>query len=159
MIFLFALLLAAAELWPGSIVTSVIDGDTFVVLRDKQSIRVRLDGIDAPEKAQPFADRSREHLSQLLGRSVTLRVTGQDQYGRKLVEALLPDGRSINHEMVRAGYAWWFRRYAARNRTLEALEREAREARRGLWRDEEPTPPWEFRRLARIKADTSRPPD
>lgn len=160
MIFLFAILLAAAlEVWPGCLITSVIDGDTFTALHGKEQIRVRLDGIDAPEKSQPFAERSREHLSQLLGRSVTLRVTGQDQYGRKLVEALTSDGRSINQEMVRAGFAWWFRRYAPRNRTLEALELEACEARRGLWRDEEPMSPWEFRRLARLKVDTSRPPD
>lgn len=159
MLFFAILLTAAPELWSGCPITSVVDGDTFTVLHGRQQIRVRLDGIDAPEKSQPFSERSREQLSQLLGRRVTLRVTGQDQYGRKLVEALTPDGRSINQEMVRAGWAWWFRRYAPRNRALEALELEAREARRGLWREEEPTPPWEFRRLARHKVDTSGLPD
>jgi endonuclease YncB( thermonuclease family) len=59
---------------------------------------------------------------------------------------LLPDGRSLNHELVGAGLAWWYRRYAPGDLDLERLESEAREAKRGLWADAEPVPPWEWRR-------------
>ena len=70
---------------------------------------------------------------------------------RLLGEVVLPDGRSLNQELVRAGYAWWFRRYS-RDSTLARLEQEAREWRRGLWADAAPIPPWEYR----IKGRTGR---
>jgi endonuclease YncB( thermonuclease family) len=76
---------------------------------------------------------------------VTVESTGRDRYGRLLATVRLPDGRSANEEIVRAGYAWWFRRYS-RDRALARLEAEAREAHRGLWADPHPVPPWEFRR-------------
>jgi len=58
-----------------------------------------------------------------------------------------PDGRSLNRELVRAGFAWWYRRYAPDDETLEQLEREARGAKRGLWVDPDAVPPWEWRRV------------
>ena len=69
-----------------------------------------------------------------------------DRYGRLMADIVLPDGKSLNQELVRAGLAWWYRRYAPGNRTLARLEDEAREARRGLWADEEPVAPWVWRR-------------
>lgn len=72
-----------------------------------------------------------------------------DRYGRLVGEVLLPDGRNLNHELVRAGMAWWYRRYAQEDTTLAQLEAEARAARRGLWRDPHPVPPWEWRRTQR----------
>ena len=69
---------------------------------------------------------------------------GRDDYDRELAEVFLPDGRSLNRELVAAGFAWWFRRHST-DRGLEALEREARAARRGLWADPNPVPPWAFR--------------
>ena len=74
------------------------------------------------------------------------------RYGRTVAVVILPDGRSLNAELVRAGLAWWYRRYAPDDETLERLEREAREARRGLWGDPEPIPPWEWRRGTRSGA-------
>ncbi len=59
---------------------------------------------------------------------------------------MLPDGRVLNHEIVKAGFAWWFRRYAPNDPILEGLEFQAREAKRGLWVLRDPVPPWEFRR-------------
>ncbi len=58
---------------------------------------------------------------------------------------ILPDGRVLNRELVRAGFAWWYRRYAPDDEMLAQLEQEAREAQRGLWADAEPVPPWEWR--------------
>jgi endonuclease YncB( thermonuclease family) len=59
---------------------------------------------------------------------------------------VLPDGRNLNRELVQAGLAWWYRKYAPDDRELEKLEAEARSAKRGLWQDPNPVPPWEFRK-------------
>jgi micrococcal nuclease len=71
---------------------------------------------------------------------------GVDRYGRTIGEVILPDGKTLNHEIVKAGLAWWFRRYAPNNKTLEELETEARDAKRELWNEPHPVPPWEQRR-------------
>ena len=70
-------------------------------------------------------------------------------YERTLAEIVLPDGRNLNQEIVKADFDWWFRRYAPNDKELERLETEAREGNRGLWVDPEPIPPWEFRRPIR----------
>src|SRR5439155_2794891 len=128
-------------------VVGVADGDTITVLRDdKITFRIRLLGIDAPEKGQPFGTRAKEYASELVfGKIVTVEPTDKDQYGRVVADVILPDGRSLNREMVRAGLAWWYRRYS-NDPELAGLEAEARAARRGLWADPHPVPPWEWRR-------------
>ncbi len=68
------------------------------------------------------------------------------RYGQTVGEVILPDGRVLNHELVRAGLAWWYRRYAPDDAALERLEQKARAAKRGLWADAEPVPPWAWRR-------------
>ena len=78
-------------------------------------------------------------------RTVTVQVVTTDRYGRTVGEVVLPDGRSLNQELVRAGYAWWYRKYSD-DAVLEALEAEARGARRGLWAELDPVPPWAWRR-------------
>jgi len=70
-----------------------------------------------------------------------------------LAEVILPYGRSFNREMVRSGYAWWYRKYAPGDRELERLESEAREAKRGLWSQPNPTPPWDWRNGADVVGD------
>jgi micrococcal nuclease len=77
---------------------------------------------------------------------VTIRPRDTDRYGRTVADAILPDGRSMNREMVRQGMAWWFRRYAPGDAELARLEREARAAKMGLWSQPRPVPPWEWRR-------------
>jgi len=107
-----------------------------------QPERVRLWGIDCPESRQAFGTRAKQFTSQLaFGREVKVVVRDTDRYGRTVGEVILPDGRSLNHELVRAGLAWWYRQYAANDRTLENLEREARAAKRGLWVEADPIPP------------------
>ena len=144
-------LVLCADEFPARVV-SITDGDTLVVLRDKQQVRIRLHGIDSPEGAQPYGTRTRQFTGELAHqRDVTVVVRGYDRYGRVVAEIILPDGRNLNHEIVRAGFAWWYRQYARGDETLEQLEREARDARRGLWADSSPVPPWEWRKEHRAK--------
>jgi endonuclease YncB( thermonuclease family) len=126
-------------------VVGVTDGDTLTVLRGRQAERVRLEGVDAPEKGQAYGGRAWRFAADLaFDRTVTVRATGRDRNGRLLGEVVLPDGRSLNQELVRAGYAWWFRKYS-RDVRLARLEDEARAGRRGLWADQAPEAPWDFR--------------
>ncbi len=126
-------------------VVSVTDGDTITVLHNGKGERIRLHGIDGPEKRQAFGNRAKQFTSKLVfGETVTVQVMDRDRYGRTVGVVLLPDGRSLNHELVRAGLAWMYRRYT-NDQSLSDLEEEARVARRGLWADAEPVSPWEWR--------------
>ena len=80
------------------------------------------------------------------GKVVTIIVHDTDRYGRTVGEVILPDGRNLNHELVKAGLAWWYMRYAPEDAELQRLEKEAREAKRGLWSDPRAVPPWVYRR-------------
>jgi endonuclease YncB( thermonuclease family) len=138
-------LLAHAE-GSRALVVGVTDGDTITVLHNGRSEALRLHGIDAPEKGQAFGERAKQFTSGLaFGRSVAVHVRGRDRYRRTIADVFLPDGRNLNQEVVRAGYAWWYREYSADQR-LGVLETEARAARRGLWADPNPQRPWEWRK-------------
>lgn len=101
----------------------------------------------APEKRQAFGERSKQSLSALcFGQQAVIEDQGRDRYGR-VIGRVGCSGIDANAEQVRRGMAWVFDRYAA-DRSLYALQDEAREARRGLWRDSAPVPPWEYRRAA-----------
>ena len=126
-------------------VISISDGDTLTVLVEKQQIKVRLSEIDAPEKAQPFGNRSRQSLSTLcFDKTARLDEKGKDRYGRVLARVYC-DGVNANAEQVQLGMAWVFDRYVADRRLYEQQE-EAKADRRGLWADPNPIPPWEWRR-------------
>ncbi len=125
----------------------VSDGDTITVMHNGKGERIRLHGIDCPEKRQAFGNRAKQFTSTLVfGKTVTVQVMDRDRYGRTVGEVLLPDGRSLNRELVRAEFAWWYRRYAPDDETLDQLEHEARGTQRGLWADPHAVPPWEWRR-------------
>jgi endonuclease YncB( thermonuclease family) len=127
-------------------VVGVSDGDTITVLKDRTQVHVRLNGIDCPEKGQAFGGRAKEFTSEhAVGKVVTIRPQTTDRYGRIVAEVLLQDGKSLNHELVRAGFAWWFRKYAPDDTELKRLEEEARGSKRGLWADAHPISPWEWR--------------
>lgn len=127
-------------------VVGIVDGDTIKVLIGRASVSVRLYGIDAPEKNQPFGARARQFASALaFGKDVTLIVRGKDRNQRTIAEVILPGGANLGEELVKAGYAWWFRRYAPKDQRLERMESEARRKRAGLWADPRPVPPWEWR--------------
>ncbi len=91
----------------------VSDGDTITVLHNGKGERIRLHGIDCPEKRQAFGNRAKQLTSNLVfAKTVTVQVLDRDRYGRTVGEVLLPDGRSLNQELVKAGFAWWYRRHA-----------------------------------------------
>lgn len=146
--FLLAALVSVAAAAGGEFrgrVIGVSDGDTITVLRDRHPEKIRLHGIDAPEKGQPFGERAKQFTSErAFGREVSIRVVDHDRYGRTVAEVILADGRSLNRELVRAGYAWWYRRYSS-DRGLGDLEAQARAARSGLWADAHAVAPWEWR--------------
>ncbi len=127
------------------VVTAVKDGDTIELRADTAKHRIRLYGIDCPEKGQAFGQKAKQFTGELcFGKRVSVVTHGRDRYGRIVGEVILPDGRILNRELVAAGLAWWYRKYS-RDPLLERLEAEARRAKRGLWSEAHPTPPWEFR--------------
>ena len=133
-------------------VVAVADGDTVSVLRDgTTTVKIRLDGIDCPEKKQAFGTRAKQFTSDLaFGKTVKVIEKEKDRYGRTVGDIILEDGRSLNQELVRAGMAWWYRHYAPKDTELEALEAEARAGKLGLWIDADtaapPIPPWAWRK-------------
>jgi endonuclease YncB( thermonuclease family) len=126
-------------------VIAIADGDSLEVRTDDQPrVGVRLFGIDAPEGRQASGRQARDALKrEIQGRRVEIRVVETDQYGR-LVGDLYRDGTWINEAQVARGWAWHYTRYSD-HPALARAEREARAARRGLWRDPHPTPPWIWR--------------
>ena len=144
----FSSLVSASEItWS---VVSVIDGDTIEVLHNNKAERIRLSGIDCPEKGQAYVKRAKQAASDLaFGKDVTVQTHGHDKYTRTIGEVLLPDGMNLNQELVKQGWCWWYRKYAPGDTVLEKLEAEAREVKAGLWKDPNPIPPWVFRKLRR----------
>ncbi|EBP3183536.1 micrococcal nuclease [Salmonella enterica] len=144
----FAVALLPATLCAAQIqgkVIRVLDGDTIEVLQEQQPVRVRLLNIDAPEKKQPFGRWSTNQLKAMLeGQSVTVSYTQTDRYGRVLGRVVTANGTEANRQQVLKGAAWVYDRYNTDN-SLPALQREAQTQKRGLWADNQPVPPWEWR--------------
>jgi endonuclease YncB( thermonuclease family) len=151
---LAALLLAstlhAAE-YTGKVV-GVADGDTITVLDSgKMQHKVRLAGIDAPEKAQAFGNRSKQSLSDMVYmKDVTIETNKIDRYGREIGK-VIHNGADVCLEQVKRGMAWWYRDYqyeqTPEDRVLyETVEDAAKATRVGLWADKEPVPPWAWRK-------------
>jgi endonuclease YncB( thermonuclease family) len=131
-------------------VVSVLDGHTIEVLHNTYPERIRLSGIDCPEKGQAFGTNAMHAASSLVFRKdVILDTHGQDKSRRTLADVFLRDGTHVNHKLVKDGWCWWYRKYAPEDTVLEGLEKEAREARIGLWVDPNPIPPWEWRKARR----------
>ena len=131
-------------------VVAVIDGDTYdVLLKGKRKIRVRMEGIDAPEKGMPFYKVSKNYLSELcFDKKVTIEITGKDGNDRILGFTYLEDGTELSHEMIKAGLAWHYKKYNS-DTVLSDLEIEAKELKKGLWVNENPMAPWTNRSLHR----------
>jgi endonuclease YncB( thermonuclease family) len=136
------------EQFSGNVV-GVADGDTISVMHNGKAVKVRLQGIDCPEKRQAYGARAKQFTSQrVFGQVVTVIVSGTDRYGRTLGEVVLGDDTNLNRTLVEEGLAWWYRQYS-NDDALRQLEEEARAAGRGLWADRDPVPPWEFRKAAK----------
>ena len=147
-VFLFGVILlpltALADL--SGRVVAVHDGDTLTVADHGRKVRVRLDGIDAPELAQRYGKSSRGSLLRLCrGKNAAVAERGKDEEGNVL-GTVTCDTTEANAEQVKRGYAWVFRTYLPIGSPLYELETNARLMQRGLWRDKDPTPPWEWRK-------------
>ena len=132
-------------------VVVVVDGDTLVVLDSSNTQhKIRLAGIDCPERKQPWGQRARQALSdQVFNNQVTVECDKVDRYGRT-VGKILTDDRDVNLALVRDGMCWWYRKYAGEQSPVdrglyEAAEDAAHDKRKGLWTDPDPVPPWEWR--------------
>jgi micrococcal nuclease len=103
-------------------VVKIADGDTLTLLVGKTQIRVRLDGIDTPERVQPFGRKAGQALAKkVFGKVVQIDDLGKDRYGRTLGIVRLGK-RNVNLELVREGWAWWYRKYAPKNKELSTAE-------------------------------------
>ena len=129
-------------------VIAVADGDTITVLRGTTQVKVRLTEIDAPEKKQAFGNRSTQSLSDLcFGKTAVLDEKGKDRYGRTLARVTC-EGTDANAEQVNRGLAWAYTRYLT-DPQIRVIGEDARTSRRGLWQDEKPVPPWDWRKERR----------
>lgn len=128
-------------------VTGITDGDTFTILDStKNQIKIRLHGIDCPERNQPYSNTSKKYLSELIYlKEVSILTSGTDRYGR-IIGITMLGKLVINEKMISAGLAWHYKKYDNRS-SWAKLEEEARTKRIGLWKDESPVPPWEWRKL------------
>jgi len=139
----------------------IADGDSITLLdADKTKHRIRIDGIDAPEKAQPFGDRARQSMVRMVaGKEVTADCHKTDRYGRQVCKVWVQPsdcpacGKTLDvgHAQILGGLAWWYREYAKEQSAedrgrYESAEQEARTRKIGLWRDNHPIAPWEWRR-------------
>ena len=136
-------------------VVRVTDGDTIVILSEGNlQHKIRLQGIDAPERSQAFGNKSREHLSEMVASQlVVVEYDKRDRYGR-IVGKVLVGGEDTCLEQIAAGFAWHYKKYqneqteTDRQRYSEA-EIKARAAKLGLWKDPHAVPPWEYRAVRR----------
>lgn len=131
------------------LVVGISDGDTLTARCGQpgayEQVKVRLAEIDAPEKKQPFGERSRQNLASLcFQKSAEIRQSAKDRYGRTVARVTCA-GQDANAAQVGAGLAWAYTKYLT-DPAISQLEQRARAAHRGLWADTEPVAPWEWRR-------------
>jgi endonuclease YncB( thermonuclease family) len=164
---LFAMLMALAlplaalsAEWHGTVV-GVSDGDTLTLLdANKAQHKIRLDGIDAPERTQPYGQRARQSLAALAhGRVASADCPKVDRYGRAVCRVTV-DGVDVGLEQIRRGYAWHYVKYAHEQRAIDRAryahaESDARAKNAGLWSFSDPVPPWDYRRLSKGSMDGS----
>jgi endonuclease YncB( thermonuclease family) len=142
-------------------VVAVVDGDTITILdSEKTQHRIRISGIDAPEKGQPFGNSSRENLMRMShGKDAVADCHKTDRYGRKVCKVWVQPAScptcgatlDVGYAQISAGLAWWYRAYGKEQTTedrgrYESEEKDAWFRKRGLWSEPGPVPPWEWRR-------------
>lgn len=137
----------AVESFSGKVV-GVADGDTLTVLVDEKEIKVRLHGIDCPERGQPYGAKAKTFTGdRAFGQVVTVRVIDHDRYGRTVGRVVLPDGADLSALLVGHGLAWHYVQYAPDDEQLASLEKVARQENREIWSDPvPPIPPWDWRK-------------
>ena len=150
---------AAGEEWNGFCI-GIVDGDIITVLKDgEEQIKIRLYGIDCPESGQDYGTRARQMAGNLAyQKTVAITPVDTDRYGR-MVGLVVADGVLVNRALVESGMAWVYSQYCrvAECEEWRNLEEAARKARRGLWEQPSPVPPWEWRRGRRASAPQVEP--
>ncbi len=132
-----------AATWKGKVV-GISDGDTITVLHHGKGEKIRLYGIDCPEKSQAFGKRAKQFTSNtVFGKTVEVKPVTTDRYGRTIAWVYV-NGTCLNEELLKAGMAWHYKRYSS-ERHLAELEIETRQNKAGLWSDPHPIPPRDFR--------------
>lgn len=150
---LLGLLIAAPSTGAQSFVGRVVgvsDGDTLTAMVGDTKTIIRLAEIDAPERTQPYSRVSRRNLEAICRHAKTVEITpvDTDRYGRTVAHVRC-DGVHVNWRQVEDGLAWCFIRYLKQPDLCLPIEKAAREAKRGLWREPNPQAPWEFRAAKR----------
>ena len=151
-VFILLLLFAPATCfsWPAKVI-SVADGDTITVIRGGEQLKIRLYGIDSPEKGQDFGQKARELTAALVaGRNVDIEQMDIDRYGR-IVGLVEVNGQSLNNLIVQNGFAWVYPQYC-NERFCDAWiqsEATARQSKKGIWKAPVVIPPWEWREAQR----------
>lgn len=136
-----------ADVWDRCFVSQVLDGDGVMIQTSGGTFVVRLYGCDAPERNQKGGRAAFEALRSMTHQKrFTFERHERDKYGRLVADLKFEDGRRVSVEMVKAGHAWWYKRFAFGDAELREAEEQARRDRRGLWKEENPTPPWNWRR-------------
>lgn len=140
----------------GARAVNIADGDTFTLLYpDNHREKVRLYGVDSPERSQAYGTAARIALGEMLeGHFVIVKEMDKDRYGRMVAIAYLDDGTCINEALLQQGFAWHFTAYD-KNPDWSKMEKEARAQKRGLWADKNPTPPWQYRKEKRQNANAN----
>ena len=134
-------------------VIRILDGDTIEVLKDGSPLRVRLHGIDCPERKQDFGSVARQFTgAKTFGRVVEIVPTNTDKYGRTVAKIYVEE-QYLNLMLVAEGLAWWFKKYAPNDYDLAQAEQPARSLKKGLWSQPNPIPPWNFRRHRASSSD------
>jgi len=134
-------------------VTGITDGDTFTLLtKEKNQIKIRLYGIDCPEKKQDFGQAAKQELSILIfNKDVLARKKDIDRYGRTVAIVYDKNNTCINEVMLESGLAWHYLKYDT-NPAWEQMQNEARKNKTGLWVQPNPVAPWEWRAMKRTSA-------
>lgn len=141
---------AHAESIHGKVI-GISDGDTLTVMVDRETVKVRIAGIDAPEKSQPFGKKAKAGLSNLVfGQEVRVEKEKLDKYGRTIGNVFVDDTVNVGANLVTNGYAWVYRKYA-RDRSLYDAEKSAKSKKLGIWSlpKNQQIPPWEWRKQKR----------
>ena len=147
-IFLLSFTILTSQTLTGT-VSHVSDGDTIHIVANNKKYKIRFYGIDTPEKTQEYGLEAKEFVyKRIANKIVKVRVMDTDSYGRK-VGKIYYNGKYLNKEIVKNGYAWWYKYYAENDKGLERAEKYAKTNELGLWKSSNPIAPWSYRRMTK----------
>jgi hypothetical protein len=139
------------QVWKPHFLSASSHGDTLEFLNGLRADRIRLNGIDCPEKGHAFGQKAKEAASALaFGKDVTVQTHGHDKYKLIPGDMVLPDGMNLYQELFKQGWCWWYRRFAPGGYAAGSVRDGARAAKNGLWADPHPVPPSEGREIKKL---------